>query len=111
VLTIPSAPQWVFSKEEGTTCHIKWAANPEKRLRGYRVYRLDGRYNSEPISRLTPEPIARLRFADPTAGRHTRRYYVVAVDALGQEGHPSAPVWFNREWKRFYVPFTGEWHQ
>ena len=36
---------------------------------------------------------------------------VVAVDALGQEGFPSAPVWFEREWKRYYEPFVGEWHQ
>ncbi len=34
-----------------------------------------------------------------------------AVDALGQEGLPSSPVWHNREWKRFYEPFTGQWHQ
>ena len=28
-----------------------------------------------------------------TAGKVTRRYWVVAVDALGQEGFPSAPTW------------------
>jgi hypothetical protein len=33
------------------------------------------------------------------------------VDALGQEGSPSSPVWFEREWKSFYAPFTGAWHQ
>ncbi len=111
VLSIPSAPQWLFSQEVGTTCRLKWAANPEKGLKGYRVYRLDGRWDKDPISRLTPEPIPQLEFEDTTAGPHTRRYYVVAVDALGQEGHPSSPVWFNREWKRFYEPFVGPWHQ
>jgi len=111
VLTIPSPPQWVFSQEAGNTCRLKWAPNPERGIRGYRVYRLDGRWDKDPISRLTPEPITECRYEDPTAGRHTRRYYIVAVDALGQEGHPSAPVWFNREWKRFYEPFVGSWHQ
>jgi hypothetical protein len=111
VLTIPSPPQWVFSQEAGTTCRLKWAANPEKGLRGYRVYRLDGRWDNDPISRLTPDPIPALTFEDLKAGSHTRRYYVVAVDALAQEGHPSSPVWFNREWKRFYEPFVGPWHQ
>lgn len=111
VLTIPSAPQWVFSKEEGTTCHLKWAENPEKGIQGYRVYRMDGRWEKDPISRLTPDPIRALTYTDPTAGTATRRYYVVAVDALGQEGLPSAPVWFQREWRAFYTPFVGEWHQ
>ena len=109
--TIPSPPQWLFSKEEGTTCHLKWSANAEKSLRGYRVYRMNGRYDKDPIPRLTPEPLAATTFSDPEAGKTSRRYYVVAVDALGQEGFPTSPVWFEREWKPFYKPFIGEWHQ
>ncbi|MBM3830892.1 MAG: hypothetical protein FJ406_10200 [Verrucomicrobia bacterium] len=109
--TIPSPVQWLFAKEASTTCHLKWAANAEKSLRGYRVYRMNGRYDKDPIPRLTPEPVAATMFTDPEAGKNARRYYVVAVDALGQEGFPSSPVWFEREWKPFYMPFTGEWHQ
>jgi hypothetical protein len=109
--TIPSSPQWFFSREASQTCELKWSANPEKSIRGYRVYRLDGRYDNEPVSRLTPEPITALVHQDSTAGQSTRRYYVVAVDALGQEGFPSSPVWFNREWRSLYAPFVGEWHQ
>jgi hypothetical protein len=111
VLTIPAAPQHVFSREQGAHCDLKWAANPERNLRGYRVYRLDGRWDSQSVSRLTLEPIARTAFTDGAAGRTSRRYHVVAVDALGQEGIPSAPVWFEREWKSFYRPFVKEWHQ
>jgi hypothetical protein len=109
--TIPSAPQWVFSKEDGTTCHLKWAANLEKGIKGYRVYRMDGRYDNTKIPRLTGEPITTTTYSDPEAGKATRRYHIVAIDALGQEGFPSSPVWFNREWKPFYAPFVGEWHQ
>jgi hypothetical protein len=87
------------------------SANPEEKLVGYRVYRMDGRWNKDPVSRLTSEPISQTTFADETAGQRTRRYYVVAVDALGQEGLPSSPVWFQREWRAYYVPFVGEWHQ
>jgi hypothetical protein len=101
----------VFSKEDGTTCHLKWAANPERALRGYRVYRMDGRFDNAAIPRLTAEPVAATTYRDASAGKSTRRYYVVAVDALGQEGFPSAPVWFEREWKQYYEPFVGEWHQ
>ena len=109
--TIPSAPQWLFSKEEGANCNLKWAANLEKEIKGYRVYRMNGRYDKDAIPRLTSEPIKDTHFTDPGAGKSTRRYYVVAVDALGQEGFPSAPVWFEREWKQYYKPFVGEWHQ
>jgi hypothetical protein len=109
--TIPSSPQHVFSREDGTTCRLKWAANPEQRIAGYRVYRLDGRWSKDPVSRLTTDPQTATTFADKTAGKGARRYYVVAVDALGQEGFPSAPAWFQREWQTFYKPFVGEWHQ
>ena len=111
VLSIPSSPQGLFSKEEGTTAQLKWSANPEKGIKGYRVYRMDGRFDKEPVTRLTPDPTTALTFSDPDAGKKSRRYYVVAVDALGQEGFPSSPVWFDREWKSSYKPFTGEWHQ
>lgn len=114
VLTIPSSPQWLFSKEEGAACHLKWAANPEKQIKGYRVYRMESpRINGpgQPVTRLTAEPIAEPRFVDQAAGKATRRYWVVAVDALGQEGFPSAPTWHLREYRRYYLPFTGEWHQ
>jgi hypothetical protein len=111
VFTVPSSPQQVFSSEDGTTCRLKWAANPEKAIAGYRVYRLDGRWSQDPVSRLTPDPITATSFSDDSAGQHTRRYYVVAVDSLDQEGCPSSPVWFQREWRDFYVPFIGQWHQ
>ena len=72
---------------------------------------MDGRFDNEPVSRLTADVLAATTYADETAGKPSRRYYIVAVDALGQEGLPSAPVWFQREWRRFYLPFIGEWHQ
>jgi hypothetical protein len=111
LFTIPSSPQHLFSKEDGMTCHLKWEANPEKGIAGYRVYRMDGRYDKDPVSRLTAEPITATTFQDQAAGKQARRYYLVAVDALGQEGFPSSPVWFQREWREFYLPFIGEWHQ
>src|SRR5262249_34722496 len=33
VLTIPSAPQWLFSRERGPRCELKWAANPERGIK------------------------------------------------------------------------------
>ena len=111
VLTIPSSPTQLFSREDGVTAHIRWTANPERGVVGYRVYRMDGQYAKTPIRRLTAEPIAATEFTDPDAGTRSRRYYVVGVDALGQEGFPSSPVWFKRTWAKYYLPFIGDWHQ
>jgi hypothetical protein len=110
-LTIPSAPQHVFSREDSGTCHIRWSGNPEQGIAGYRVYRMDGRWDKDTVSRLTPDPVVANEYADTSAGNRSRRYYVVAVDAFGQEGLPSSPVWHQREWRTFYAPFVGPWHQ
>jgi hypothetical protein len=112
-LTIPSSPKWLFSKEDGTKCYLKWEKNPEYGIKGYRVYRMDSpRINGpgQPVKRLTEEPVTE-NFLDRFAGKETARYWIVAVDALGQEGYPSAPTWHQRQYKKYYVPFTGEWHQ
>lgn len=114
VLTIPSAPQWVFAQEKGMRCLLKWAANPEAGIKGYRVYRIEGpRINGfgQAVSRLTEQSIAAVNYSDLNEDEETRRYHVTAVDALGQEGLPSSPVWYGREWKRYYLPFTSAWHQ
>jgi hypothetical protein len=113
-LTIPSAPQWPLAKEEGTKCHLKWAANAEKGIKGYRVYRMDSpRINGpgQKVHRLTADPAAATTFTDEAAGKEACRYWLVAVDALGQEGFPSSPVWHQREYRKYYEPFVGEWHQ
>jgi hypothetical protein len=112
VLTIPPTVEHVFAKEDGATCHLKWAAVPG--AAGYRVYRMEGPKLNGPgqkVTRLTAEPVAGTTFTDPAATKETKRYWVVAVDALGQEGIPSAPVWSWRQFRKYYEPFTGEWHQ
>jgi hypothetical protein len=110
VFTIPSPVRGLLCKEEAGTARLKWSASPEKGLRGYRIYRMDGRWDKDPLSRLTAESQDLREFSDGKAGKSSRRYYVVAVDALGQEGQPSSPVWYEREWKSYYVPFIGDWH-
>lgn len=113
-LTIPPAVEEVFSKESGTACELKWRGQARDYVSGYRVYRMEGpRINGpgQKVTRLTPEPVDAFAFTDRGATADTKRYWVVAVDRLGQEGIPSAPAWHQRQFRSFYRPFTGEWHQ
>jgi len=110
-LSVPGPVEHVFSREEVRTVHLKWAAHTSKGIVGYNVYRMWDRFGAKPIERLNEGPVKEPRFTDPKAARPTHRYFVAAVDALGQEGLISSPVWSYREWRRFYAPFEGEWHQ
>jgi hypothetical protein len=113
-LTIPSAPESLFAREEGGQCHLKWASNPEAKVIGYRVYRMESpRINGpgQKVTRLTDPPTTETHWTDAGATKDTKRYWVVAVDALGQEGFPSAPAWHYRQYRKYYEPFVGEWHQ
>lgn len=103
-LTIPSEPTNVLNREKGELAELKWDASLEKGIVGYRIYKLEGTWN---IVRITDEPIQATTFTHK-GGKGQTRYWVVAVDALGQEGQPSSPVWHNRSYKGF---FAGEWHQ
>jgi len=101
-LTIPSEPTNVFNREKGATAELKWAANPEKRIAGYHVYKLEGTWN---IVRLTKQPVQATTFTHKSS---QTRYWITAVDSLGQEGQPSSPVWHQWSYAGF---FNGEWHQ
>src|SRR5262249_17779449 len=101
----PSAPENVLCREQGETAELKWTPNTEKGIAGYHIYKL-GKAPWE-IIRVTDKPIERPTFRH-RGGRETTRYWVVAVDARGQEGERSSPVWFNHRYKGF---FSGEWHQ
>ncbi|HUR55975.1 MAG TPA: hypothetical protein VMZ71_17700 [Gemmataceae bacterium] len=120
-LTIPPAPEHVYAKEDGEKCHVKWRGMSLDGISGYRVYRMNGPKVNGPgqtVTRLTADPVHDFldkdgyhSFSDGGATKGTKRYWVVAVDKLGQEGVPSAPVWHWRQFRTFYQPFTGEWHQ
>jgi fibronectin type 3 domain-containing protein len=104
-LTFPAAPENVLLREDGEQAEIKWSPSPEKGVAGYHIYKL-GKGHWE-VVRVTKEPVRGTTLTHQ-GGRGTTRYWVVAVDALGQEGEPSSPVWFRQSYKGF---FQGEWHQ
>jgi hypothetical protein len=103
-LTIPSEPRNVFCREDGKFAELKWEPAREREIAGYHVYKLQGTWE---IVRVTEQPLRETTFRHE-AGDNKTRYWVVAVDALGQEGQPSTPAWFNQVHRGF---FAGEWHQ
>jgi hypothetical protein len=103
-LTLPSEPLNAFCREDGDVAELKWDASREEGIVGYHVYKLKGTWA---IERVTQEPVIETTFRDE-AGSGVGRYWVVAVDAIGQQGQPSSPVWFNRSFRGF---FDGQWHQ
>lgn len=102
-LTIPSEPENVLVREKGGTAEIRWDSSREKGVTGYLVFEIA----DQKIARITAEPVKAAPFVHP-AGNDMRRYCIVAVDALGQEGQPSSSAWYNKSYKGF---FAGEWHQ
>ncbi len=103
-LTIPSEPRNVLCREDGKFAELKWDAAREREIAGYHVYKLQGTWE---IVRITEQPITATTFRHE-AGNGKARYWVVAVDSLGQEGQPSTPAWFNQVHRGF---FAGQWHQ
>ncbi len=103
-LTIPSAPANLLNREKDGTAELKWDASPEKGVTGYHVYKLEGTWK---IVRVTDEPLKATTYRHK-GGTGVTRYWVVVVDALGQEGEPSSPAWHNQRYRGF---FQGEWHQ
>lgn len=95
VVSLTSSVPGVAAEElpDGTT-KITWQAVPEAGVIGYAVYRMDLVRTNIPF-RLNPQPVTGTEFVDrcesPRAER--RRYYVVAIDGLGQEGMPSTGAW------------------
>jgi hypothetical protein len=103
-LTIPAEPADVLCREHGEVAELKWDAAAEKGTVGYHVYKLSGTWK---IVRITEKPITKTTLRH-TVGKNDTRFWVVTVDALGQEGQPSSPTWFNHSYRGFY---TGDWHQ
>jgi hypothetical protein len=103
-LTIPSEPLNLFCREDGEFAELKWDASREQGLAGYHVYRLVDTWS---LARVTDQPVTETVFRY-RVGKGQTRFWIVPVDALGQEGQPSSPVWFNRSYRGF---FTGQWHQ
>jgi hypothetical protein len=75
---------------------LKWDKHPSEAVVGYNLYRITATY--EKAKRLNAEPVKGTEFTDDAlAGEGMRRYTVLAVDRLGQEGIAAPEVWAFRK--------------
>jgi hypothetical protein len=88
-------PELVEEKPGKVT--IRWKRHPSPAVTGYQVWRKTETY--PPAKRVGQPLVKATEFTDTTLpGTGMRRYYVLAVDVLGQEGISSAGVWaFRRD--------------
>ena len=70
---------------------VTWKPNPEQHLLGYNIY-IYGRKKGS-AKKLNAEPVKQPRYIHKSGAPSLRRYAVVAVNALGQEGIPSHSIW------------------
>ncbi|HOX07211.1 MAG TPA: fibronectin type III domain-containing protein [Planctomycetota bacterium] len=120
-ITVPNEVENLFAKEraEGGGADLKWDASPHQNIKGYYVFRLNGRGaqwdKDSSVVLLTPEPIKETTFTDKDEeGRgKARQYYVVVVDSLGQQGLASHGAWSRRQYWKHYEPWLPKdgWHQ
>lgn len=91
-LTLPEQPDAPRALEAAGKLRLNWAKHPSPAVTGYNVYRIATTY--EKPKKLNAEPLRETEFTDETLpGEAMRRYVLVPVDSLGQEGISSAEVW------------------
>ncbi len=93
--TLPgSVPRVKATVQPDGSTLVTWEDVPEKHIQGYAVYRMDEFRHTMPI-RITPHPVQGTSFVDWCESRDAerRRYYVVAINALGERGEPSIGAW------------------
>ncbi len=94
---IPTEPTGVRVEPTPGGAAVTWRANPQQGIAGYNVYRADDR-NAEirELARKIAGPIAATRYLDAAkTDARPAKYYITAIDALGQEGYASYGAWVN----------------
>lgn len=93
-LTPPSAPAGVKLIPGENALTLTWTPGPEKDLRGYLVYRFEGRQTSADEVLLTGTPIQATSYQDgiPQGVQTRYSYRVVAVNTSQAASPPSPPV-------------------
>ncbi|MFT3774972.1 MAG: kelch repeat-containing protein [Minicystis sp.] len=101
-LTLASEPRSVLLREQGGSAEIQWKSL-EKGLQGFMVYRLADTFTIVQEGGM----VSGTTVTVPGLAGETR-FWIAAVDAIGQVGQPSSAVWYQHTYDGF---FQGGWHQ
>ena len=106
-LTIPQAPRNVFVREVGQrTAEIKWDGVDDGGIAGYQVVRLGS--GGAQTGYVIDTQLTTSRRITRRLETQRNRFWITAVDHLGQLGEPSSPAWFGHRYSGY---FEGPWHQ
>jgi penicillin-binding protein len=105
----PTPPLRISLQQNGNKLTLSFAANIQKDVVGYRVFRAIGENAYAPLTDRVIFQTGTPQFTD-TIGSTAQSYYVVAVDVVGRTSPPSEPV-TTREGAAQSVENTLEWQQ
>jgi hypothetical protein len=100
--TIPQSPVALAVRNNTSTYDLSWTAphNGGQGITAYRVYVADTDYT---VRELTTNAISQTSYSISKKGIGTyNRFYITAIDSLGQEGVPSGGVWGNYMYASIY---------
>ncbi len=104
--TIPQAPVGLRVLNNASTYDISWLPPHDggQGITGYRVYVADTDLG---VHEVTTNAVTQTSYSAPKTGIDKyNRFYVAAIDSLGQEGVPSGGVWGNYMYAGYYARYS-----
>jgi hypothetical protein len=89
----PAPPSGLTALPQDQDVEVSWSPSPEADLKAYRLYRASGGAPPERVAEV-PRETTTLRDSPPPGALYV--YTLTAVDQLGNESPPSAPVQVRR---------------
>ena len=105
-LTIPEPPTGLKISQDESNFYLSWKSPHDgKGIKGYRVYMA---YDHHHIKEVTTDPVTEPHIVIPKSvdtSDKWQRFFITAVDNLGQEGIPSGGEWGERMYWYFYKQY------
>ena len=107
-LTLPAPPRNLMLRElDEHTAELRWDPATDPSVVGYQIIRMDPTIGAHGF-RIDTEMTNETQVVRRVEGNGPDRFWVTAIDKLGQLGAPSSPAWFKHRHRGYY---DGLWHQ